>query len=99
MIPSFESSGDDELVLLCPGCKSINLHQGEVEIFDRSEDSVSGLHTTANVGDVKIDADMSKNPSSRRDGMRIHFTCEYCDAKAVLTIVQHKGSTLIAFED
>ena len=85
-------------VLLCPSCGEINLHHEKIEIFDRDEDSLKGLHTTIENKFPKIDSDIRRNPSSRRHGMLIHFWCENCDSKPILSISQHKGSTIIKFE-
>ena len=46
-----------------------------------------------------IDTDLKGNPSARRDGLAIRFWCESCDARPVLTIAQHKGSTLVEFSE
>jgi hypothetical protein len=77
------------------GCN--NLHQTSVEIFDRQEDQKTGLHVVARRGkQLLVDEDMSNNPSSRRQGLKINFICECCEAKVhTLNIVQHKGSTLM----
>jgi hypothetical protein len=40
--------------------------------------------------DVLPDAE-SRNPSSRRNGVTIAFSCEGCHAVSVLQIAQHKG--------
>jgi hypothetical protein len=36
-----------------------------------------------------------RNPSERRQGLAIAFSCEDCDAKLELTIAQHKGNTIV----
>jgi hypothetical protein len=47
-----------------------------------------------------VDEDMSNNPSSRRQGLKINFICECCEAKVhTLNIVQHKGSTLMFWSE
>ena len=39
-----------------------------------------------------------RNPSSRRNGMIIHFWCEMCSDKSFeLHISQHKGTTLLSW--
>jgi hypothetical protein len=35
------------------------------------------------------------NPSPRRNGLTIRFSCEQCDARPVLAIWQHKGATML----
>lgn len=110
MIPNLEEGTDlKSLVLLCPGCDNDYLHHEKVEIFDRSADEERGVHVTVGVeatdgsitraSTVGVDADMRNNPSSRRHGIRIHFSCELCDALPVLSLWQHKGTTFIAFEE
>ncbi len=36
-----------------------------------------------------------ENPSKRRDGVAIGFTCEQCPAVFWVTLAQHKGATLL----
>ena len=83
------------------GCN--NLHQTSVEIFDRQEDQKTGLHVVARRGkQLLVDEDMSNNPSSRRQGLKINFICECCEGEArlhTLNIVQHKGSTLMFWSE
>lgn len=88
---NLEFDGD---VLLCPGCKDNYLHHVSVEIFERREDE-DGLHVTVENQKVSVDRSMKSNPSRRRHGLLIHFECEQCDNKSVLTLVQHKGQTFL----
>jgi hypothetical protein len=37
------------------------------------------------------------DPSDRRDGLTITFSCETCEDLPVLSIVQHKGLTLVGW--
>lgn len=88
-----------EDTLLCPNCESTCLHHQSIEVFDRKEDDQTGTHTLVESGDiVSKHSNLSGNPSRRRDGIKIHFMCEECDAKPVLTIAQHKGQTLIVWD-
>jgi hypothetical protein len=92
----------DEALLLCPRCGEDYLHQGRVEVFARSEDATTGLHTTTDAEDVRVDHDLRANPSARRQGLTIAFDCELCDGGddapgLVLTIAQHKGRTFLAW--
>lgn len=81
--------------LCCVGCGEPNLHHEKVEVFYRDgEDAEQGYHVVC-THDVTIGRSMIGNPSRRRDGVRIVFNCEHCDAKTELTIVQHKGSTYL----
>lgn len=83
--------------LLCPCCGGNYLHHAKVEVFERDEDASVGTHATFANGAAKLDGDISGNPSRRRGGIAIHFTCEQCPAEPVLYISQHKGCTLLDF--
>jgi hypothetical protein len=88
-----------ENTLLCPSCGEIYLHHEKIQIFDRDDDSKEGLHTTIENRNVKIDSDIRKNPSTRRQGILIHFWCEICNGEAILSISQHKGQTIFEFRE
>ena len=86
-------------VLLCKNCGSDYLHHHRIELFDREkEDSKEGLHVILEEGDVLIDRNLQHNPSSRRNGLSINFSCENCQATSVLNIVQDRGQTFLSFE-
>lgn len=74
-----------------------NLHQISMEYFDRREDSEKGLHVYAQLGkQLLVDDKMTGNPSQRREGIKIRFSCECCNGEIhTLNIVQHKGMTLM----
>ena len=80
--------------LICPACGSRNVHHTKVEIFDRKED-MDGLHVTVQGVSVKVDTDFTDNPSLRRGGLVIHFTCEECTGDFECNILQHKGQTVV----
>ncbi len=82
-------------LLECPSCGGNYLHHKKVEIFERKEDEVEGLHVSIESGKVLTDMDLNGNPSSRRHGLSIHFRCENCSATPILTIAQHKGNTWV----
>jgi len=66
-------------LLVCP-CGCTNLHQGTVQVFQCYEDC-AGIYTEATYTETstkKIDKWCKENPSSRRNGLRIYFTCEWC---------------------
>lgn len=84
--------------LLCPSCGGNYLHHDKIEVFEREPDAETGLHVTVENGKVSIDRDLNGNPSSRRHGENIHFRCENCEAKPVLSITQHKGNTCVGFK-
>jgi hypothetical protein len=75
------------------------LHHYATEIFDRREDALTGVHTIVNAGQVTLTTDLSGNPSRRRDAVQIHFTCETCCAFLTLQLAQHKGQSLIWWQD
>lgn len=86
----------EENTMLCPNCGSNYLHHMCVEVFDREEDDMNGVYTC--VSNHKIESKrgpLKGNPSRRRDGIKINFVCEDCDAEPILTIAQHKGQTLV----
>lgn len=93
-----EQYSSSEDLLICPSCGETTLHHGKVEVFSRDgEDSQTGRHVVVESnGWVNTDNSMGRNPSLRRDGILIHFWCECCADKSVLSIAQHKGATLIA---
>jgi len=87
-------------VLECPACAGPWLHHGWVEVFERPrEDAEDGLHVSVRGMQAKISTDIRDNPSSRRDGLLVSFSCEWCCAQLVLHLVQHKGQTLLIWED
>lgn len=89
--------GGDEQVLLCPKCGGDYLHHDQVKTFCREEDEETVVFNidfkppkvTKEIGNL------SKNPSSRRDAVAIHFYCELCSYLGELTIAQHKGRTFL----
>jgi len=84
----------------CPACGEGNLHHGEVTVFNRGEDDPKCLVTKVGLFGTSIKiTDGKGNPSSRRDGVLIEFTCEHCYAGPVLEIIQHKGATFIQWRE
>ncbi len=98
--------------LACPRCGEGNLHHDDVQVFVR--DSEDGPHAVTYVtqdgaSTSRSPAGDTRNPSARRDGLRIFFTCESCNSPddgdhaprrrlPPLAIVQHKGLTYIYWE-
>lgn len=76
-----------------------NLHHGNVTIFKRGEDGdtttvIAQNGNTAQSSDFP--SDDTCNPSPRRSGMLIEFSCEQCPGKNLqLAIFQHKGNTYV----
>jgi ribosomal protein L37AE/L43A len=100
--------------LACPSCGGDNLHHEAIHVWDRyKEDAEQGTYVLANgtKSVVVADASMTGNPSRRRDGMTIVFSCEHCNGVGVgpeknpsdaapkqhLHIVQHKGTTYVSW--
>ena len=76
-------------------------HLYKVEVFDRVEDAEKGTHTTVAGELVTQDRDMSRNPSSRRTGVALHFYSEVHEPpedRFVMCIFQHKGGEYIQFK-
>ncbi|MBR9911512.1 MAG: hypothetical protein GYB33_14285 [Gammaproteobacteria bacterium] len=84
--------------LKCPSCGGIYLHHDKVEVFERSEDAETGVHAVVENNVVKTDNNLDGNPSRRRHGLKIHFWCEGCKAKPVISLSQHKGNTWVEFK-
>ncbi len=109
--PTFESPvivtdtgwWDGTSVLHCPYCRSDcdYLHQGQVTIYDRSEEDGDVTEISilrGHVFDERRPSSKSNNPSSRRDAIAIRFECENCGKEDFeLTILQHKGQTFLAW--
>jgi hypothetical protein len=95
---------DEELgCLKCPLCGDIYTHQGNIEVFNRdAEDSKTGTHIVINsiTDEIVINKSMERNPSKRRQGIRLLFSCEGCEGSTgyqgvALEIAQHKGNTYL----
>lgn len=82
--------------LLCPACGNQYLHQGKVVVFNpETEDAKEGVKVEVDGLRVRVEPELEGNPSRRRQGLLIHFSCEGCDEKPVLSIAQHKGNTIV----
>jgi hypothetical protein len=92
--PLLEPTSNGEWKLLCPFCGFNCTHHSYVEIFDRDhEDGPSRvLSSRDNAPWWKPSGPNNRNPSSRRDGLTIHFWGE-CGHEWELDIYQHKGET------
>lgn len=94
--------GDYADTLSCPVCNENYLHQGAVTVYSRGQDSETvvatriaefrGIHSST-VLDVK-----SRNPSLRRDGLRIEMECEHCGEIGDMLVYQHKGCTFLEWD-
>ena len=86
----------DDGVLISP-CGSHNIHQTRIDVYARTEDQPSMRHTSVHniAGDTASQTVpcTSDNPSLRRQGLVLEFTCEGCEDTHHLSIAQHKGLT------
>ena len=84
--------------LLCV-CGSNNLHQESVKVFWReSEDSSQGTFFESKGNYFNKHINPNDNPSNRRDGLLIRFSCECCSSEPELAIYQHKGTTYVEWQ-
>lgn len=91
-------------VMACPVCACEKLHHQSVEVFSRAHlESLDGICVQVLPGaSVHANRSIEGNPSSRRDGIRIYFHCEWCHHDLQdcpppyeMLIYQHKGCTYI----
>ena len=92
------ASDKSEITVKCPNCGSEYLTHGSVHIFNRREDSKEGVHFKIAANNCELDGDMLGNPSSRRHGLLIQFSCEGCDAGVFMCVAQQKGLTTVWME-
>ena len=110
LIEIHERTDVDNSSLNCPRCLGNNLHQVAYTIFERAEDDsrtavtvVRGQQVTT--GTLNSNDYAVRNPSTRRQGLRITFDCETCGPEDTargpleLVILQHKGMTYIYWEE
>jgi hypothetical protein len=92
-----------EVELKCPGCGSEYLHHYEVRIWSRKEDAAHTEQITARALPGAAPAALAEitngegNPSHRRHGIAIRFSCEMCNQISELTLAQRTGTTLIGW--
>ena len=97
----------DAILMQCPHCLYEYTHTSRVEVYNRQvEDGYCWRHAVMG-SKVKSSVDSRDNPSPRRNGIRIYFTCESCHSDAMipypfdappefeLLIYQHKGQTFL----
>lgn len=86
-------------ILCCPCCGFKYIHHTRTNIYERNkEDDERGLHLDVIGSSAQVSTEMYNNPSCRRDGIIISFSCENCFKGSELRIYQHKGNTFITFE-
>lgn len=80
------------LEVQCSNCDSEYMHFEEIHTFSRKrEDAEEGTKVVATREGVSLETNMEGNPSSRRDGVAIYLSCEYCNQITKLCIDEHKG--------
>ena len=100
-------------LLDCPYCNCQNLHQHTIlSVFRDAEDqdgtgvchkrqaSVEGWPAIGEFIPSKVDVRhvVTDDIVGRRDILEVHLWCENCDRNAILTIMQHKGSTFLSWD-
>lgn len=78
----------------CPECNDDYLHQGDVRVINRHEDS-DGVATHISTDNHIVQAHVdSEDIVGRRDTIEIDYDCENCGLHT-LQLHQHKGRSLI----
>ena len=100
-------------LLHCPLCGGYNLHQRNVAVYtglcpeyNHALEQEIIVFENGTVEGTFVKRKYLRNPSSRRDGIRISMMCEHCSedpanpegAVPDLIIYQHKGSTHIEWD-
>jgi hypothetical protein len=91
--------GNQGYELLCPACGGDYLHHEQVTTYDRNKEDAEQVELTRigpgrEIFHTVASSKATNNPSARRDGIAILFSCEGCERWSELTIAQHKGQTL-----
>jgi hypothetical protein len=91
--------GGSANVLCCPHCGFQYLHHERITVYERKEEDAEPIVKTIIDGDKTtveyVPARGSGNPSDRRYGFTIAFSCEGCDNNPVLVVEQTKGNTIL----
>jgi hypothetical protein len=84
-------------LITCPSCKDSYTRNMGVECISRySEDAKLGTRVTIRGHRVFFENDAERgNPSERRDGVVLRFSCESGCDDFILTFAQHKGITYV----
>lgn len=95
----FANAYCDGWPLLCPWCGDLFMHHEGVEVFGHHEmNPASRFVAVGSNAKVHAQGISDRNPSLRRNGLRVYFGCETCAFEGALTIAQHKGTTYIGWE-
>ena len=80
-------------------CGGDGLHQMRISIFSRTEDDDAiGMQVDCYDGSMRH-LDPVHNPSPRRQGIRIVYSCEHCAVDHSLVMFQHKGVEYMKWEE
>src|SRR5882762_3859792 len=81
-------------VLLCPRCRSNNLHQTDIDVWIRP-DGQRKPGEAVHVGDTGLRSRRTADGFvAERQDVRICFWCELCQLTSMLVMWQHEGQTL-----
>lgn len=94
---------NQENAISCPVCGEDCLHHTDVKVYNRgNEDNenydvvlIDSEHGTSL---IPVQDEDRPNPSDRRDGVRISFTCEQECEVPDLMLYQHKGTTYLEWD-
>ena len=91
--------GDGDEVLLCPKCGFDYLHQQAIRLYSRADDAKTASVRVCQITGRIEAAVADDNPSDRRQGLVIEFDCEGCGGIVELAVFQHKGQTLVRWQN
>lgn len=87
------------LQLQCPKCNRTYLTHGTVEVWNRDREDSSGSFTRVEPDRKVRSESVDVGFIGRRSDVRISFQCESCGDVGQLSIVEHKGHTLVCWSD
>ena len=90
---------DENNYLLCPGCNFENLHQEWVRAIFRDQEDCDGKIVAVNYKGIVKKRLKNVEIPGRRDVVFIEFWCEDCHKHSILSILQHKGNTIVEWHN
>ena len=93
------------IIFTCPNCGSRLTHHRKIEIFTKAEDDEKGVYTVVDMNPagpvddnsgitVKMEGNVSGCPG-QESTIVITFWCEECSKDSSVTILRHRGETMI----
>lgn len=84
-------------LLQCSNCNEGYTHHTNVTAYvrDKEDAEIGMVFGTDRAGSFTLRSSMGRNPSPRRNGIRIKVECEQCEGTTELQIIQHKGQTYL----